>query len=94
VALGERSDGSPTDALAAERARTAELEQALQSSRQIGMAMGIAMERYGIAPDAAFAVLQRVSQASNIKLRDIAREFVATGRLPEAPESIRQHLAG
>lgn len=93
MALGERGDGSRADALAAERARAAELEQALQSSRQIGMAMGMVMERYGVAPDAAFAVLQRVSQARNVKLRDVAREFVATGRLPEAPDGALEAAA-
>ncbi len=85
---GERSDDALREALAAERTRSAELEQALMSSRQIGMAIGVVMERYRIAPDAAFGVLQRLSQSGNVKLRDIAEDFLATGRLPVAADDL------
>jgi ANTAR domain-containing protein len=48
----------------------------------IGQAKGILMERHGIAADAAFGVLSRVSQAENMKLAEIARRFAETGQLP------------
>jgi hypothetical protein len=49
---------------------------ALESRRAIGMAIGIVMERYGIDDDRAFAFLVRVSQDSNVKLRDVASDIV------------------
>jgi hypothetical protein len=50
---------------------------ALESRRVIGMAIGIVMERYGIDDDRAFAFLVRVSQDSNVKLRDVATDLVS-----------------
>jgi transcriptional regulator with GAF, ATPase, and Fis domain len=47
----------------------------------IGQAKGILMERYNINADRAFAVLVRVSQHNNRKLRDVAEELVSSGRL-------------
>jgi AmiR/NasT family two-component response regulator len=78
----EPSRESLTHALAHERAKARELEQALGASRQIGMAMGILMERYRIPSDAAFAVLQRHSQAANVKLRHVAAQLAQTGVMP------------
>jgi AmiR/NasT family two-component response regulator len=42
------------------------------------MAKGIVMERYGVDPDAAFRVLVRLSQETNTKLREVARQVVDT----------------
>lgn len=69
-------------ALAAERERTANLQIALASNREIGMAMGIVMERSGCKPDDAFATLRRASQDTNRKLRDVAGDIVLTGEVP------------
>ncbi|WP_210438863.1 GAF and ANTAR domain-containing protein [Nocardioides xinjiangensis] len=55
-----------------------ELNQALQSRKVIGQAVGILMERYRIDPDRAFQFLVRASSAGNIKLRDVAEEIVTT----------------
>jgi hypothetical protein len=52
------------------------LEAAMRSAREIGAAVGIVMERYGLDNAAAFAYLRRLSQAENRKLRDIAAELV------------------
>lgn len=40
------------------------------------------MERFGIPPAQAFAVLRRVSQRRNVKLNWVADELVRTGRTP------------
>lgn len=63
----------------------ANLETALQSSRQIGTAMGILMARQLITSDQAFAQLSTASQALNRKLRDIAADVERTGQLPGLP---------
>ena len=58
------------------------MHDALGNRDVIGQAKGILMERHGIAADAAFGVLSRVSQAENMKLAEIARRFAETGELP------------
>lgn len=63
----------------------ANLETALQSSRQIGTAMGILMARQLITSDEAFAQLSAASQQLNRKLRDIAADVERTGQLPRLP---------
>jgi len=65
-------------------ARKAEhLELALVTRQEIGQAVGILMERYGLSADAAFAYLRRLSQNGNVKLRDLAEQLRRTGRLPD-----------
>ena len=66
--------------------RAENLEIALESSRQIGTAMGILMARRLITSEQAFELLRRASQHLNIKLRDVAAEVEMTGILPELPE--------
>jgi GAF domain-containing protein len=52
------------------------------ASRQlIGQAQGILMERHKLTADQAFALLIRVSQHRNIKLREVAGSLVLSGRL-------------
>jgi GAF domain-containing protein len=53
------------------------LNQALQSRKQIGQALGLVMERYQLGEDAAFSFLMRVSSHTNTKLRDVAAQLVA-----------------
>jgi GAF domain-containing protein len=48
----------------------------------IGQAKGILMERHKLTADQAFGVLSRVSQETNRKLVDIAREVTDTGVIP------------
>jgi GAF domain-containing protein len=54
----------------------ANLREALQTRDLIGQAKGILMERQGLTADQAFATLCRVSQHSNVKLRDVAGRVV------------------
>jgi ANTAR domain/GAF domain len=58
---------------------------ALESRRAIGMAVGIVMERYHIDDDRAFAFLVRVSQDSNVKLRDVAADIVSETTRSQQP---------
>jgi GAF domain-containing protein len=58
------------------------LEMAISNRTMIGRAEGILMERFGLTPDQAFAVLRRVSQHQNVKLNRVAEELVRTGVTP------------
>jgi transcriptional regulator with GAF, ATPase, and Fis domain len=66
--------------------RAENLETALQSNREIGMAVGILMVRYGLTDQGAFDLLRVTSQHEHRKLRDIAAETVFSGELPQRPE--------
>ena len=68
--------------LARARERIANLEVALQTNRDIAMAIGIIMARRGLGPDAAFAELRQVSQRRQVKMRELAAVVVETGELP------------
>ena len=59
-----------------------QLTTALDTRTCIGQAQGILMERYSITPGQAFDALRRFSQDTNTKLRDVADELIAHGRLP------------
>jgi len=61
-----------------------QLEVALQSSRQIGTAVGILMARHLLTAEEAFARMSRASQQLNRKLREIAEWVERTGTLPTA----------
>lgn len=52
------------------------LNEALQTRKVIGQAIGLLMERYQMNEDRAFAFLVRASSHANTKLRDIAQELV------------------
>jgi AmiR/NasT family two-component response regulator len=61
------------------------LQEAIKTRQLIGRAVGIAMERYGLSEERAFAFLARVSQTRNVKLRVVAEELVEGSPLnPEA----------
>ena len=72
-------------ALMAAEDHSANLETALQSSREIGIALGILMAHRKITHEAAFALLRTASQTLHRKLRDVASEVVETGTLPDLP---------
>jgi GAF domain-containing protein len=72
-------------AIALHQAREVEhLNQALESRKVIGQALGIVMERYGLDETRAFSFLLRASSTSNIKLRDIAAQLVEDTQLRHA----------
>lgn len=72
-------------AIALEYARHVDnLQQAIETRQMIGQAVGMVMERYHLPEARAFAVLTRLSQEANVKLRDIAQGIVA-GRGDGAP---------
>jgi len=60
----------------------AALERAIDTRTVIGQAQGIVMNRYHVTANQAFAALTRCSQASNVKLRDVAATVVRDGDLP------------
>ncbi|MCW2777249.1 MAG: histidine kinase [Frankiales bacterium] len=51
----------------------------------IGRAEGIIMERHKVTAEQAFAMLVRISQHRNVKLREIAEGLVLSGRLEQPP---------
>lgn len=56
---------------------TEQLKEAVSSREVIGEAMGILIEREGVNQEGAFEMLKKASQASNVKLREIAERVVA-----------------
>lgn len=65
--------------------RVENLEKALQSNREIGVALGVLMSRYAITQQQAFDLLRTVSQRSHRKLRELASDVAFTGELPDIP---------
>jgi hypothetical protein len=58
------------------------LTAALETSRQIGIAVGIVMASHRVPSDEAFALLRRSSMDLNRKLHDVAQEVELTGWVP------------
>jgi hypothetical protein len=65
--------GDPDRLIAALELEVAQLREALQTRQQIGVATGLLAQRFGCSPDRAWSVLVRISQAMNVKVRDITR---------------------
>ena len=59
------------------------LEQAIESHRVTGQAVGILVERHRLLPGQAFDRLRVASQNRNLKLRDLAVRVIQTGAEPE-----------
>jgi len=91
VAYGKRIDGFDAEdqttvgilathatAALADAVHHQQLKTALNSRTVIGQATGIVMERFGLDAAQAFGVLRRLSQAENVKVRDIAARVVET----------------
>jgi hypothetical protein len=76
-------------AIAAERyrERAANLELALESSRVIGIAVGVLMTQHKVSRGQAFDLLRTASQNSNRKVRDVASHVALAGTLPGPPNA-------
>jgi len=82
--LGALADVKFLAELFAEHARSAVtyasqidgLRDAMTNRQLIGQAVGITMERFGLADDHAFAFLTRLSNHRNVKLHVVAREII------------------
>jgi GAF domain-containing protein len=80
---GEAHAFAAQAAVALRSAQTeAHLRSAMTTRTLIGQAQGILMERLKLTPDQAFAVLSRLSQERNEKVREVARRLVETGEIP------------
>lgn len=56
----------------------AHLRRALDSQRDIGMAIGLLSARYACSTEEAWRTMLRVSQDTNTKVRDMAHALVTT----------------
>lgn len=65
--------------------QTTALNVAVENRHTIGIAQGILMTKHDLSADAAFALLRRQSNATNVKLRDVARSVVQNRGLPAPP---------
>ena len=63
------------------------LRPAMPTRPLIGQAEGIRREGMKTTADQAFGVLSRLSQQSNVKLREVASRLVETGEIPPVPRS-------
>jgi hypothetical protein len=62
--------------------KASNLFRALQSNREIGVAVGVLMARHHLTREQAFDILRLASQRTNRKVSDIAREVADTGSDP------------
>lgn len=66
-----------TNALLDRGAQIEQLEDGLETRTLIGQATGILMAQEGLSSSGAFDKLVQISQTSNVKLREIAKRYVA-----------------
>ena len=79
--------GQAVDRVVASRARAEkehQLEQAIESHRLIGHAVGVLIERHRVTAKQAFEMLRQASLHRNIKLREIAARVVESGQDPDS----------
>jgi hypothetical protein len=62
--------------------RAEDLQRALETSRRIGIAIGVLMAHHQLTQTQAFDLLRVASQSTNRKIRDIAEDVTLTGILP------------
>ena len=65
------------------REKERQLEQAIESHRLIGHAVGVLIERHRITPQQGFEMLRQASLNRNVKLRELAARVVESGQDPD-----------
>jgi hypothetical protein len=70
------------------------LERALKTSREIGIAIGVLMAQHKVARGQAFDLLRIASQHTHRKLAEIAAQVAETGALPTIPRQRAQTKHG
>lgn len=73
--------------------QTAAFMHSVEARHTIGMAQGILMTRYGLNRERSFELLRRLSNQTNIKLRDVAQQVTDQGGLPRS-RSPEHYLGG
>lgn len=81
IELHRTREGAIDDA----EGRAQQVREGLASSRTIGTAIGVVMASYRLTAEQGFQLLVKASQDHNRKLRDIAAQVAATGKLPFRP---------
>lgn len=61
---------------------SAQLQSAIKTRQEIGESLGIIRERFDLNDDDAFALLKKVSQDHNLKIRDLAQCITNNGEVP------------
>ncbi|MFF0735515.1 ANTAR domain-containing protein [Streptomyces chartreusis] len=75
------------DKIAALQREVDQLRHALVSHAVVDQAIGVLRAVYGLDGQESWGVLQRVSQNTNVKLREVAEDvlrWAGSGRLPDA----------
>jgi hypothetical protein len=70
-----------TDLVDSATTRAANLDVALESNREIGVAIGVLMSQHKLTRQHAFDVLREASQRTHRKLRDVAADVTETGTI-------------
>ena len=75
-------------------ATVAQLREAVVSRQQLGFVTGLVAGRLGLTPDDAWAVLVRLSQDTNVKVREVGRVIhdAYCGRLAPEDEALAARL--
>jgi hypothetical protein len=85
IALLMATHGALAVSNAAARYKARNLERALQTNREIGIAIGVLMAQQKITREQAFDLLRIASQHGHRKLAEIAAQVAETGALPAIP---------
>ena len=75
-------------------ATVAQLREAVVSRQQLGVVTGLVAARLGLTPEEAWAVLVRLSQDTNVKVREVGRVIhdAYTGRLASEDQGLAELL--
>jgi GAF domain-containing protein len=69
-------------------AKSAQLEEALQTRTVISQAVGILMERQGLTAEEAFDSIRRLSRHINVKVRELATDIVSDSEASPRPPPV------